>query len=54
MGPRKNDMEENSHVLDGDFGCVQNGAAYADLQILFYDQLDITTGRNYLPHSLEI
>ena len=45
MGPRKNDMEKDPHVLDGDFGCFQNGASYVDLQVFYAHQLDFTTGK---------
>ena len=45
MGPRKNDMEKDPHVLDGDFGGFQNGASYVDLQVFYAHQLDFTTGK---------
>ena len=46
MGPRENDMEKDSYVMDGGFGGFQNGATYVDLQVLHYDQLDFTSGKH--------
>eukprot|EP00093_Oithona_nana_P003333 03333.XXX_30252_22491_1 [CDS] Oithona nana genome sequencing. len=54
MGPRKNDMEKDPHVLDGDFGGFQNGASYVDLQVFYAHQLDFTTGKkcaHFLHHE---
>ena len=51
MGPREIDMEKDPHVMDGDFGGVQNGATYVDLQVLHVDQLDFTSGKPNFRHS---
>ena len=45
MGPRENDMEKDSYVMDGCFGSFENGAPYADLQIFYDDQIDFTSGK---------
>ena len=45
MGSRKNDMEENLDVMDGDFGSFENGAFDAHLQIFHNDQAHFTSGK---------
>ena len=45
MGPRENDMEKDSYVMDGYIGSFENGASYADLQIFYDDQIDFTSGK---------